>query len=169
MKKFVIAFLALSTSLFASASEITVMNAPVPYTRGFTTVDTRFYIDTDMKEGFAKVSVQEEYYDHSYSRCWGGYGPYGPGRYGYPGGYYCGGPSRYYHEVFSDTVKIEGLTTNGDEVIYQGPEGDVLCGRMGTSRVLKRPTFYLSGKCQLEGKIYLENGQKKVVVKFKTK
>lgn len=160
MKKSVFAFLIFSISVIANAGEITVLTSPVPYTRGYTTVDTRFSIDTEMKEGFAKVSVQEEYYDHSYSRCWGGHRP---------GGYYCGGPSRYFHEVYSTTVKIEGLTTNGDEVIYQGPQGDVVCGKMGTGRVFKRPTFYLSGNCRLEGNIFIENGKRHVVVKFKTK
>ena len=58
---------------------------------------------------------------------------------------------------------------NGDDVIYQGAEGDVVCGTMGRSRVFRVPTFYLSGKCDLEGTIVKENGMNKLSVKFKTK
>jgi hypothetical protein len=58
---------------------------------------------------------------------------------------------------------------NGNDVIYQGTEGDVVCGTMGTSRVFRIPTFYLSGKCDLVGTIYNENGVSKVSVKFVTK
>lgn len=171
MKKFILAFIALSSSIVANAAEITLLDTPIPYSRAYTTVDTRFHIDTDMKEGYAKVVVEEEEYINNYpNRCWrGGYGPRGPYGPGYPGGYYCDNyPTRTYRTIFSENVKIEGLTTNGNEVIYQGENGDVVCGRMGKSRVFKVPTLFLSGNCTLKGQMYLENGVKKLVVKFKT-
>lgn len=61
------------------------------------------------------------------------------------------------------------MTMNGDDVIYQSAEGDVVCGTMGKSRVFRVPTFYLAGKCDLVGTIYNENGVSKVSVKFITK
>ena len=33
-------------------------------------------------------------------------------------------------------------------------EGDVVCARMGTSRVFRIPTFYLTGEFDLVGRIY---------------
>lgn len=181
MKNFIIASLMLTSAFAAHAANVTILSTTLPATRGYTTVDTRFYIDTDMKEAYAefKVEEQETFYvrDCSYR------GGYGPG-YPYPGGYrgpgypyphpypapYCRDiPQTRYNTVLTDKVKIEGITMNGDDVIYQGNNGDVVCGTMGKSRVFRVPTFYLSGKCNLDGKVTIQNGQKVLVVKFITK
>lgn len=184
MKNLILASIVLASSVVANAAEITVLKTNLPATRGYTDVDTRFYIDTDMKEAYANVTVndQETIYvrDCSYG---GGYGGGFPGGYrgpGYPGGYrgpgypypapYCRTiPQTRSNTILADKVKIEGITMNGDDVIYQGADGDVVCGSMGRSRVFRVPTFYLSGKCDLDGTVVTENGQKVLVVKFKTK
>ncbi len=174
MKKVIIASLVLASTAFAQASDVTVLSTTVPATRGLTTVDTKFYIDTEMKEAYAKINVDEQV--TVYVRdCSGGYGPGprpGPGYPGpgYPGGAYCRTvPQTQYRNVLTDKVKIEGMTMNGDDVIYQGAEGDVVCGTMGRSRVFRVPTFYLSGKCDLVGTIVRENRMNKLTVKFTTK
>ena len=174
MKKVIIASLVLASTAFAHASDVTVLTTNLPATRGITTVDTKFHIDTNMKEAFAKINVDEQT-TILVQDCSGGYG----GGYRYPGPRYPGPsyPGRYcrtipqtqYRSILSDKVKIEGMTMNGDDVIYQSAEGDVVCGTMGKSRVFRIPTFYLSGKCDLVGTIYNENGVSKVSVKFITK
>ena len=185
MKKLIIASLVLVSTVVASAAEVTVLKTKLPAFRGSAEIDTSFYIDTEMKEAYADITVDEleTFYvqDCSYG---GGY----PGGYrgpGYPGGYrgpgypYPGGgypvpycrtiPQTRSITVLANKVKIEDITMNGDDVIYQGADGDVVCGSMGRSRVLRVPTFYLSGKCSLDGKVVIENGEKVLVVKFKTK
>ncbi len=169
MKNLMISLVVLTASAVAQATTITVLETNLPATRGFQSVDTKFYIDTDMKEGFAKVVVDEQItvyvqecnYGGGYG---GGYpipgrGGYGPGRGGYGGGYpapipYCRSvPQTQYRSILTDKVKIEGMTMNGNDVIFQGAEGDVVCGTMKNSRVFRIPTLYLTGKCELNGTI----------------
>jgi hypothetical protein len=170
MKTLIIASIVLASSAFAQASDVTILSANLPATRGYTTVDTKFFVDTEMKEAFAKINVDEQV-TVMVRDCSGGYGPGGrpyPGP-GYPGRYCRTIPQTQYRTLFSDKVKIEGMTMNGDDVIYQSAEGDVVCGTMGRSRVFRIPTFYLSGKCDLVGSIVRENGGNKVSVRFVTK
>lgn len=155
MKTLVLSLLLASTSALAFANEVTLLVKTLPITRGLLNVDSRFSIDTDMKEGFAKVLVSEQYIEYV-QRCNGGY-PTGPICTTYP--------ETRYRTVLTEKVKIEGMTMNGDDVIYQGTEGDVLCGTMKPSRVFRVPTLYLTGKCDLESRISNNN----LVVKFKTK
>ena len=170
MKKMIIASLVLASTTFAQAADVTVLSANLPAVQGHTSVDTKFYIDTDMKEGFAKINVDEAVTVYVRDCSGGGYnGPGYPGP-GYPGpgypGRYCRTiPQTSYRPIMSQKVKIEGMTMNGDDVIYQSADGDVNCGKMGVSRVFHIPTFYLSGKCQLVGKIV----GNMVTVTFKTK
>lgn len=169
MKTVIIASLVLASTAFAQASDVTVLTTNLPATRGYTSVDTKFYIDTDMKEAFAKINVDEQVTIYVQDCSGGGY--YGPGYPGpsYPGRYCRTVPQTSYRNILSDKVKIEGMTMNGDDVIYQSAAGDVVCGTMGKSRVFRIPTFYLSGKCDLVGKIFNENGVNKLSVKFITK
>ena len=175
MKTLIIASLVLASSAFAQASDVTILSTNLPATRGYTSVDTKFFVDTEMKEAFAKINVDEQV-TVMVQDCSGGYGP-GPRPYpgprypgpGYPGRYCRTIPQTQYRTLFSDKVKIEGMTMNGDDVIYQSAEGDVVCGTMGRSRVFRIPTFYLSGKCDLVGSIVRENGGNKVSVRFVTK
>ena len=170
MKTLIIASVVLASSAFAQASDVTILSTNLPATRGYTSVDTKFFVDTEMKEAFAKINVDEQV-TVMVRDCSGGYGPGprpGPGP-GYPGRYCRTIPQTQYRTLFSDKVKIEGMTMNGDDVIYQSAEGDVVCGTMGRSRVFRIPTFYLSGKCDLVGSIVRENGGNKVSVRFVTK
>jgi hypothetical protein len=184
MKSVILASLVLATTAFAQASEVTVLSTNLPATRGYTSVDTKFHIDTEMKEAFAEIEVEEQITTYVRS-CNGGYN--GPGynypgpRYPYPGPGYpypgSGNPGRYcqtipqtqYRSILSNRVKIEDMTMNGNDVIYQSAEGDIVCGTMGRSRVFRVPTFYLSGKCSLVGKIVNDNGVSTLSVKFITK
>ena len=168
MKTLIIASIVLASSAFAQASDVTILSTNLPATRGYTSVDTKFIVDTEMKEAFAKINVDEQV-TVMVRDCSGGYGP-GP-RPGpsYPGRYCRTIPQTQYRTLFSDKVKIEGMTMNGNDVIYQSAEGDVVCGTMGRSRVFRIPTFYLSGKCDLVGSIVRENGGNKVSVRFVTK
>lgn len=182
MKNLILASIVLASSVVANAAEVTVLKADLPAIRGSAAIETRFYIDTEMKEAYANITVdeQETIYvrDCSYGGYNGGYrGPGYPGGYRGPGYPYPGNPVPYCrtipqtrsNTVLTNKVKIADVTMNGDEVIYQGAEGDVVCGTMGRSRVFRVPTFYLSGNCSLDGKVVTENGQKVLVVKFKTK
>ncbi len=178
MKTLFIASIVLASSAFVQASDVTILSTNLPATRGSTAVDTKFIVDTEMKEAFAKINVDEQV-TVLVQDCSGGYYGPGPGPRPYPGPRYPGPsyPGRYcrtipqtqYRNIFSDKVKIEGMTMNGDDVIYQSAEGDVVCGTMGKSRVFRIPTFYLSGKCDLVGSTYQENGVNKVSVRFVTK
>jgi hypothetical protein len=169
MKTVIIASLMLAATASAFASDVTVLTTNLPATRGYTSVDTKFYIDTEMKEAFAKINVDEQITIYVRDCSGGGYnGPGYPGP-GYPGGYCRTVPQTQYRNILSDKVKIEGMTMNGNDVIYQSAMGDVVCGTMGRSRVFRIPTFYLSGKCDLVGKIFNENGVNKLSVKFITK
>lgn len=174
MKTVIIATLSFASMAFAQASDVTVLTTNLPATQGHTSVDTKFHIDTEMKEAFAKINVNEAITIYVQD-CSGNGGYYGPG-YPYPGPYrpypgnYCRSvPQTSYRSILTDKVKIEGMTMNGDDVIYQSANGDVVCGYMGKSRVFRVPTFYLSGKCDLVGKIVNVNGANRLTVTFRTK
>jgi hypothetical protein len=119
------------------------------------------------KEAFAKINVDEQITVYVRDCSGGGYnGPGYPGPYRpYPGNYCRTVPQTSYRNILTDKVKIEGMTMNGNDVIYQSAMGDVVCGYMGVSRVFRIPTFYLSGKCDLVGKIV----GNKLTVTFRTK
>ncbi len=155
MKKFILALMLVCTGI-VNAAEVTVMNENVLGLGSyFSTVDARFIIDQTSGEGFVKVTVTEERPDRG-----GWYDQYGrwyPNRMPIP------------VVVFQETAKIDGLTLVGDQVIYQGAEGDVDCGKMGVSRVFKKPTFYLNGNCKLSGSIKNTRTSSNVVVVLKTK
>jgi hypothetical protein len=173
MRNFLAATLLLTSTAFAFATDVTVLTTNLPATRGYTTVDAGFYIDTDMKEAYAEVEVNEQitvrFQDCSFGGNYGGgYGRPYPGPYGrpYPGNY-CRQSTRIENNtVLTNKVKIAGMTMNGDDVIFQGADGDVVCGKMGRSRIFKVPTFYLSGNCKLEGTINEVMGVKTLNVKF---
>ena len=169
MKKMILASLVLASTVFAQAAEVTILSTNIPPTRGLTRVETKFYIDTDMKEGFAKFMVEEQY--TTYVRiCNGGPGYPGPRPTPRPYPGYCRTiPQTQYRTILTDKVKIEGMTMNGDDVIYQGAEGDVVCGTMGRSRVFRVPTFYLSGKCDLDGRVVRVAGANQLTITLKTK
>lgn len=140
MKSLIIAALAL-TATVAQADVVEILNVNIPMSRSFATrAFTRFYMDTQTGEGFAKVTATEERYTD-----------YGPGGYYGPGGvYFPRTPQTFPVVIFEETIKIDNLMLMNDQIIYHGVNGDVNCGKMGVSRVFKKPTIFLSGKCDLD-------------------
>lgn len=154
MKKLVFLALALCSAL-SFAGEITVVESSIRPVQFRPVVDARFQMNQSTGEGFVRVTVTEErmtyggYYDHM-------------GRY-YPQSY----PTLFL--VHEETVRVPQLELVDHKVIFHGEEGDVECGTMGVSRVLKKPTIYLSGNCKLDGYLTGFRYAEKVVVKLKTK
>lgn len=140
MKKFLIAAL-VSFSSLAFSSEVVLMeqSMPVMSSSFHTYADARFHMDMQTGEGFVKVSVTEDRWIMT-------------GHYDTNGRWY---PHRTPMPVtvFSDTIKVQGLMMVDKKVIYQGPQGEVNCGKMGVSRVLKVPTLYLNGNCSLSARL----------------
>lgn len=160
MKKMFFAALLVAASL-ANAAEVTVLEAALPAARAFRTdVDAHFFMDTDTREGFVNVTVTEErtvYRPHHSGSC-----PLGSC---FPDAF----PVTITRTIFRDTVEVEDLTLMDNKIVFQAAEGEVECGTLGTSRVFKRPTIYLSGKCELNGKVVDTNEGTKVIVTLKTK
>jgi hypothetical protein len=145
MKKFMILALTLVTSI-ANAASVVVMEADLPLTTGMTLSNTRFYMDTKTGEGFVKALVSETRYTWTgngwctldpYNRCFPHHNQ----------------PMPTQVLVFSGLKKIDGLMLMGDQAVYHSAQGNIVCGTMGESRVLKVPTLYLSGNCSLSSKI----------------
>ncbi|MFP5385604.1 MAG: hypothetical protein ACLGHN_05955 [Bacteriovoracia bacterium] len=155
MKKMLMAALFVFSSV-AFAGEVTVLETEVPrlHSRDRSTVDSRFYIDTESRKGYVKVKVSKEIWNHHR-------------HFPHRGRHDRHFPS--YVTVFEDTVKVDNLVLEGDQVMYYGAEGAVNCGTMGVSRVFKIPTLYLSGNCKLSGNIMRDGVEKKLIVTMKTK
>lgn len=147
MKKLILATLALTAST-VFASEVVVLDKDVRYYNDtHFQVGTRFYMDQESGQGYVKAFVSER---RSHYRGRGDF-------------------EISYYPLLSETVKVEGLVLMGDQAVYQGAEGNVVCGTMGVSRVFKVPTLYLTGNCKLSGAIRREGRDNKVLVKLITK
>lgn len=156
MKKLILAALVLCTSM-VYAAEVVVMNEEIRLmSNNFTSVDARFHMDQTTGEGFVKVTVTEERQEYGGVMC-DHYGRCFPQRMPMP------------YVIFEDSAKIEGLMLMGDKVVFHGAEGDVDCGKMGVSRVFKKPTLFLNGNCKLSGRVSGRFNDSKVVVVLKTK
>jgi len=107
-----------------------------------TVASSKFYMDTQTGQGYAKVNVTE--YERVTlpipdTRC-DRFGCFpAPGR----------NPIPRIRTIFQDTIMIENLKLVNKEMIYTSENGEVNCGTLGTSRVLRRPTLYLTGNCKL--------------------
>ena len=155
MKSLIVAFLILGTTL-ANAAEVLVLETQLPISRTFATrAFARFYMDQTTGEGFAKITATEERYLDMNPGC----------RVGPNGQCFPMPPQTMPVIIFEETVKIEDLALVSDKIIYNGAEGEVACGTLGVSRIFKKPTIYLSGKCSLEAKV---RGSK-LTVNFVTK
>ena len=148
MKKLILAALALTAST-VFASEVVVLDKDVQYYNdAHFQISTRFYMDQESGQGYVKAFVAERRSQYR-------------GR---------GESEVSYHTIFSDTVKVDGLVLMGDQAVYQGAEGNVVCGTMGTSRVFKVPTLYLTGNCNLDSTfVKVSRGTRKLTVTLKTK
>lgn len=158
-------FFALMISAPAFAAEVLVMDIPARDLRGATRIDTRFDVNEAAGTVDAKLRATE-----TFTTCIGGPigypGPYYP----YPGGYNRGG---YYRnncmtserELMTATEEIPGMTVVDKVVSING----TVCGKMGLSRVLKLPTFFMNGKCKLVHKMTRVEGERRLQVKLVTK
>lgn len=142
--KVVLLFALLLTSAFAMTERVVLLETQVPFSYDTLNSNARFYMDTETGMGYADVSVDELRRDilPGPIRCdrWGCYG-------GYPGDF----PTT--RRILTKRVEIPNLKLIDKEMIYFGIDGEVNCGKLGRSRVLRRATLYLSGKCQLKSSI----------------
>jgi hypothetical protein len=154
--KFIVALLALGLSS-AFAADIQIMEAALTHVSAYDTqVEARFQMDKTTGEGSVVVNVTEMRwttmggYCDQWGRCY-------PQRVNMP------------VTVMRESVKVEGLALHGDQVIYAGAEGDVNCGRLGQSSVLRRPTIFLTGNCKLSGRVTgnLNNARVNVIMTTK--
>ncbi|HXH74699.1 MAG TPA: hypothetical protein VNJ08_07020 [Bacteriovoracaceae bacterium] len=145
MKKIVLVALMLTASL-TYASEVTVLEAELPYVKGLVAAGARFAANADRSQGYVNVSVTELTSND------------GPDV-----------PTQTMAIIFNKNVKVDGLEIVGDKVMYQGTEGAVECGTLGFTRVFKKPTIYLTGNCKIKADVYRHNGKHTVVAKLRTK
>lgn len=168
MLKIILAAMLTVTSAFAA--EVVVLDEPSAGITNSDRIRGSIYMDLTTGEGFAKVKVTREEMIPTHM---------GPG-YGfpYPGGYYPGHfPGQYpghYPRVrytyvtrtlFDELIKVEGLHMVGDKAMFNETE----CGTMGESRILRVPTLYLNGNCQVVAKSVRVNGKRRLQATFITK
>lgn len=141
----------------AYAAEITVVEHSIPHIRGRAYVDTSFYMNRTTNEGFVNVTVTDEFLTRNvgipclpYEACQSL-------------------PTSTSIDIFQDSIKVDGLELIDNKIMFQSTDGAVECGTLGVSRVLRRPTIYLNGNCQLTAKILRESSGNRVIVKLKTK
>lgn len=161
MKKF---FFALLISAPVFAAEVVVMDIPARDLRGADSIDTRFIVNEAAGTVDVKLTASE-----TITTCMGPVGYPGP-YYPHPGGWGRGGYYRHncmtsVRELLTQTEEIEGMTVADKVVSYNG----VVCGKMGLSRVLKVPTFFLNGNCKLVEKTVRVEGERRLQVKLITK
>jgi hypothetical protein len=163
VKNFILAVFALA-SICAHAGEVTVLEAELSnYAYARAVSEARFFMDTTTGEGFVKAQVYEERFSDFPGNTWCSYDRYGnciPHRQM---------PAPVQVLVYAKTQKVEGLMLMGDQAVYQGEQGNVVCGTMKPSRILKVPTLYLSGNCKLNSKIVKNGMNSKLIVTLKTK
>ncbi len=163
-------FFALLISVPAFAAEVVVMDIPAVDLRGADSVETRFIVNEAAGTVDARMDASQ-----TFTECFGG--GMGGGYYPYPGGYNRGGyyPGPYGQQyrncvtsvrnIMTMTEEVPGMTVTDKVVSLNG----VNCGKMGVSRVLKVPTFFMNGSCKLVEKMERVNGEKRLIVKVVTK
>lgn len=161
MKKFLLVALML-TAFSALAEEVLILDAELRSMSSNASVNTSFQMDKVTDTGSVKVVVSEIVYDYNpfpYP------GPMNCDRYGrcYPGHHQ---PIPRTVTLMNEMVRVQGLTLVGKKVMFEGQDGPVHCGTMGYTRIFKRPAIFLSGNCDLTGRI---NRRGNVVVKMLTR
>ncbi len=139
MKNLVILILAFSSlNAFADITEI----YQTRIARGYDLVqaDAKFYMDQVTGQGYAKLNVTETYYRYSppTSRC-DQYGCHTVPGHRIP----------TTRTILRETIEIEGLTITDNLITFSHNHKEINCGKLGRSRVLRRPTIYLTGNCKL--------------------
>jgi hypothetical protein len=74
----------------------------------------------------------------------------------------------YDMSVFEEKVLVPNLSLEVDKLIYRGPMGAIECATLGRSRVLRRPTLFMSGACQAKTAIVKIDGLSYLQLKFIT-
>ncbi len=158
MKKSLFAALVLASSM-AQAAEVVVLEAELPVVaRGREFASSKFQMDTKTGEGFVKTTVTEEVTVWTTETwCTPQFCQSGPVA------------RTVTNQIYSGSAKIANLVLMGDDAVYQGEEGNVVCGTMKPSRIFRVPTLYLSGKCKLETQVLRSNLEAKVVVTLRAK
>jgi hypothetical protein len=158
MKKFMLAAFVIVASV-AQAAEVVVLEAELPVVaRGREFATSKFHMDTKTGEGFVKTSVTEEVTVWT-TETW-------------CNAQFCqSGPiaRTSVNQVLAETTKIANLVLMGNDAVYQGAEGNVVCGTLKPSRIFRVPTLYLSGNCKLETQIMRSGLSGKLVVTLRTK
>lgn len=156
MKKLMIAALVLVASV-VNAAETQVLTFKLPRTESIAPMaDAKFQIDLATGEGYAIIDVTEvrdlKAIDENE----------------YPLPRTTHRPKRELVNIFKTKARIEGLTLQGDRIVFQEAEREVECGTYGDSRLLRRPTIYLNGNCQLKAEV-IGSDSGNVVIKMITK
>ncbi|MBT4791214.1 MAG: hypothetical protein HON90_06555 [Halobacteriovoraceae bacterium] len=132
-------------SFLAQAETINVFTGDVSRTFGLIQTSSKFFMNTTTTQGYVDVSVDEITYDHTdigHTVC-NQFGCHTNGS----------TPIPTIYNLIQTRVLVENLKLVGKEMIYLGENGEVKCGNLGTSRVLRRPTLYLTGNCILRERI----------------
>lgn len=167
MKKFLIASLLMVSAVSAFAAEVVVLDKELGGMSNYpTSVDARFQVDQNTSEGFVDVTVYEERPDYN---GWNNRGPMACDQFGRCFPQPMPMPRTMPVVIFSQKVKVEGLMLMGDAVMYHGADANVDCGKLGVSRIFRKPTIYLNGNCKLTGTVSGNWRNSKVVVKLLTK
>lgn len=166
MKLLAFLLVLMTSSMSFAAETVRVLEDQIPYTPNYTTADAKFYMDTDSNLGYAQVSVTEQYQVTYWETIC--HGPVDP-RYPHPVCRRVPRTETHYRTIYEHTELIPNLVLEDKTMVYHSANGAVECGTLGTSRVFRRPTLYLSGKCKLNSRVVLDRAAKKVVVDFQAK
>lgn len=145
MKTFLMSLLLVSTTAFAE--RVTVLDIAADRIWSSDELLTKFHIDKMDGQGSASVTVIRTTIDDFGDR----------------------GPHIRHYTMLQKRGVINGLQLEGDQFIFKGTENDVNCGVLKPSRILKRPTLYLSGDCQLEASLVKVEGKNRIKVDLVTK
>ena len=137
MKLLAMALVLVTTSVLADS--VTVLETRVGRSFDHTQADAKFFMDTQTGIGYADITVTEYVRDTFPRRpiCdrWGCYP--------------APAPAPFPRTILSERVMVPGLTLENNQMIYRNDTAEINCGRLGYSRVLRRPTLYLTGNCEL--------------------
>lgn len=166
MKLLAFLFVLMTSTMAFSAETVRVVSDSIPNTPYYTRSDAKFYMDQGSSLGYAQVEVTEEMQVTRWETVCNG--PYDP-RFPHPG---CRQYPRTYTEyrtIYQHTELIPNLVLEGNKIVYNGEAGAVECGTLGESRVFRRPTLYLNGKCSLKSAVIRDRADRKVIVDFQVR
>ncbi len=152
MKKLFAAFVLLSQ--VAVAGELVVFEKALSELPTFQSTDSIFQVNKQTSEGYIRLVASRLQRRRLCS------GPVGERD--------CM-PDLWMEAVFAEDVIVPDLRLEGDKLIYRGPMGSIECATLGRSRVLRRPTLFLSGACQSKEEVLWKNGVQVLQLKFVTK